>query len=478
MVFVLNKNKKPLNPCSFAKARILLKQGKAVIHKRYPFTIRLKYKIENPVTAPYEIKFDPGARYTGVAIVSKDAENIKINDESKTFKNVAFLSTIEHKSFQITDSLKKRTAIRRGRRNRHTWYRRCKFPNKIGQKSKFDSSRPKGWLPPSVRSIVDNLVNFTKKYSKLCPITSASIETVKFDMQLLHNPNISGVEYQQGTLHGYEVKEYLLERYGHNCMYCNSKIDDKTINMSKDDILEVEHMISKANGGTDKIKNLALSCHTCNQEKDKLNLDQWLEVLKKSRPTKLNLARIANISKLLEKGLPKFNRDTARVNAYRYSIMNKLKSLGLELEVSTGGRTKFNRIQIFNLPKEHYYDALCVGKFNPDIYNIPKGTKNLYIKAMGRGSRKMMNVDTNGFPYGKRKLHQKMFYEFQTGDIVNANIPKGKYKGVYVGRVAVRNRKSFKLTCLNKNLVFDVNPNYCKLVQRSDGYNYNLKEIS
>jgi hypothetical protein len=478
MVFVLNRNKKPLNACSYAKARILLKQGKAVVHKRFPFTIRLKVKIENSIISMHRMKYDPGARYTGVTIINKDVKEIKVNEEIKASQNVVFLGTIEHKSFLISSSLEKRSGVRHGRRARHTWYRRCKFPNKVGQKSKFNSSRPKGWLPPSVRSIVDNIVNITKKYRKLCPIDSVSIETVKFDIQLLNNPEISGVEYQQGSLFGYEVKEYLIERYGHNCMYCKAKVDKKIVNLSNDVILETEHMISKANGGSKRIKNLSIACHSCNQEKDSLNLDTWLEKLKNSKQSKLNIARIENITKLLENGLPKFNRDTARVNAYRYDIMNKLRELGLDLEISTGGRTKYNRIQLFSLPKEHYYDALSVGNLNPDVYKIAVGTKELYIKAMGRGSRKMSNVDKYGFTYGTPKLRQKIFYGFQTGDIVKADVLKGKYKGIHTGRIAVRSRKSFKFTCLKRKMVFDVNPDYCKVIQRSDGYNYNLKKLS
>jgi hypothetical protein len=69
MVFVLSKNKKPLNPCHPAKARRLLKQGKAVIHKKYPFTIRLKYKVDPTKNDPdYRLKIDPGAKTISLKI--------------------------------------------------------------------------------------------------------------------------------------------------------------------------------------------------------------------------------------------------------------------------------------------------------------------------------------------------------------------------------------------------------------------------
>ena len=42
-VYVLNKHGRPLMPCSPAKARHLLKDGKAVVKHRTPFTIQLVY---------------------------------------------------------------------------------------------------------------------------------------------------------------------------------------------------------------------------------------------------------------------------------------------------------------------------------------------------------------------------------------------------------------------------------------------------
>ena len=269
MVFVLSKHKQPLNMCYEATARMLLEQGKAVVHKIFPFTIRLNYKSERLIVKQYRLKIDPGSKVSGIAIL----------DEKD---NVVFLAELVHRGDVIVKRLKDRSGARRNRRNREIRYRHCKFINhymKKGSKYKAETPRPDGWIPPSIRSIEHDIVNFVNKYQKLCNITSISVESVKFDTQLMDNPDISGVEYQQGTLLGYEVREFLLEKFGHTCQYCGGH--------SNDNVLEKEHMHSKSQGGTDTIQNLTLACHTCNQEKDYLTLPQWFEKLK-SNKTHLN----------------------------------------------------------------------------------------------------------------------------------------------------------------------------------------------
>lgn len=45
-VFVLDTNHQPLNPVHPGEARLLLKQGKAAIWRRFPFTVILKYAVQ------------------------------------------------------------------------------------------------------------------------------------------------------------------------------------------------------------------------------------------------------------------------------------------------------------------------------------------------------------------------------------------------------------------------------------------------
>ena len=275
---------------------------------------------------------------------------------------------------------------------------------------------------------------------------------------LMNNPDISGVEYQQGTLFGYEVRSYLMEKYNHTCQYCGG--------LSGDNCLEVEHIISKHNKGTNKISNLTIACHTCNNDKDNLNLDQWLSALQEiPKPAKLNEQRIKLITSFLE-GHPLSHKNYAAwVNSLRYYIINNIDTQDLEL--STGGKTSYNRRQL-GLPKDHHFDALCVGEV-PDEFKYANQPV-LYIKAMGRGTRFRGNTNECGIITTKFYNRSKMVFGFQTGDIVKACIPKGKYAGTYIGRITTRKSGSFYL--VGAKTVPCVNHKYCKLLQHGNGYNY------
>jgi hypothetical protein len=189
-VFVVDTNKVPLAPCHEAKARILLDAGKAAIFRMRPFTIILKHAVENPHVPDLRIKLDPGSKTTGIAIVSD------------TSGKIVFAAELAHRGQAIKSALDDRRALRRSRRNRHTRYRESRWQNR---------RRKAGWLPPSLQSRIANVLTWVARLSRLCKITSTSLELVKFDMQLMENSEISGIEYQQGTLAGYELREYLLE---------------------------------------------------------------------------------------------------------------------------------------------------------------------------------------------------------------------------------------------------------------------------
>ncbi len=180
MVFVLDRSKKPLDMISHAKARILLKNRLAVVHKIYPFTIRLRDNSCVGRNKAYTVKIDPGSRTTGVAIVDdKDS--------------VVMLAEIEHRGHIIKRNMDSRRAVRRHRRNRKTRYREARHLNR---------TRPKGWLAPSVRSRADNVINFIRKYKKLININKVMIENVSFDTaQMTSDDCLIGTAYQQGPLY-------------------------------------------------------------------------------------------------------------------------------------------------------------------------------------------------------------------------------------------------------------------------------------
>ncbi|HEY6409181.1 MAG TPA: RNA-guided endonuclease IscB, partial [Ktedonobacteraceae bacterium] len=405
-VFVVDANKHPLNPVHQGYARILLKQGKAAVLHRFPFVLILHTEVKTPQLEPLRVKLDPGSKTTGLALVH-DATG-----------EVIFAAEITHRGADIKNALDDRRRVRRGRRSRDTRYRKPRYLNR---------RRPKGWLPPSLESRVSNVVTWVKRLMRLCPIAAISQELVRFDMQAMDNPEIAGKEYQQGTLAGYEAREYLLEKWGRACTYCGAA------NIP----LQIEHIQCRAKGGTDRISNLCLACEPCNLEKGTLDIQIFLA----KKPDLLK--RILATAKAPLK-------DAAAVNATRWKLYERLQALGLPIECGTGGRTKFNRVTR-GLEKTHWHDAACVGASTPETLQI-QGIMPLHIKAYGHGCRQMCLMDKFGFPRTKPKA-KHFTHGFRTGDIIHARIPAHlNNPGVHVGRMAAKANGSFTITTKKGNV--------------------------
>ncbi|MCC5631456.1 RNA-guided endonuclease IscB [Nostoc sphaeroides] len=422
-IFVIDSEKRPLNPIHPAQARQLLTSKKAAIYRKFPFTLILAESLPEVPVSPLRLKVDPGAKVTGIALVSDSTGE------------VVFASELNHRGFAIRDALTSRRQLRRGRRARKTRYRKPRFLNR---------TRPEGWLAPSLQSRVDNIKTLVEKLRRFAPITAISQELVRFDMQLMRNPDIEGKEYQQGTLAGYETREYLLEKWGRQCAYCGVK----------DAPLQIEHIHPRAKGGSNSITNLALSCEKCNTKKGTKDIKDFLK-LDPSKLTKI----LAQAKKTLA--------DAAAVNTTRFALLNVLKSTGLPVETGSGGLTKFNRSQQM-LGKTHWLDAACVGKSTPVL--IIKGIEPLLIQAFGHGSRQSCRTDKFGFP-NRHVPREKIHFGFQTGDIVKAVVTTGKKIGTYVGKVAIRSSGSFNISTKN-GLIQGISHKFCKRIHAKDGYSY------
>ena len=422
MVFVLDRSKKPLDMISHAKARILLKNRLAVVHKIYPFTIRLKDNSCVSNNRTYTVKLDLGSRTTGVAIV--DDKN-----------QVVMLAEIEHRGHLIKKDLDSRRAVRRSRRSRKTRYRLARFLNR---------TRPKGWLAPSVKSRADNVINFIKKYKKLININKIMIENVSFDTaQMSSDTKLWGNDYQQGNLYNKNLREFVFSKTKGRCSYCEEKAT------------EIDHIIPRSNGGTNSSYNLTPACRPCNEKKSNLSLKEFGKLMNK------------DYSQLEPKKLPK---DAAIVQSARNYMIKEITKLVSNTTSYDAWLTKYNRDRL-DLSKQHYYDALSVG----NIENFRFLTdKVLQISAKGRGSRQMCRMDSYGFPRTKPK-GSKLVKGFQTGDMVKAIVPKGLKKGEYLGKVAVRSSGYFNIQTKTQ-VIQDIGYKYCRLIQRSDGYSYNYKE--
>ncbi|MBE9217604.1 RNA-guided endonuclease IscB [Dolichospermum flos-aquae] len=256
--FVLDTKKRPLDPIHSAQARQLLRSKKAAIYRQFPFTIILKESRSDSPISPLRLKIDPGAKFTGMALVN-DANG-----------EVVFAAELKHRGFAIRDALTSRRQLRRSRRARKTRYRQPRFLNR---------TRPERWLAPSLQSRIENIKTWVERLRKLAPIEAISQELVRFNMQLMTNPDIQGKEYQRGS---------------------------------------------------NSITNLTLSCEKCNTKKGTKDIKYFL----KKDPLKLE-----KILKQAKRPLA----DAAAVNTTRTALLEVLKATGLPVETGSGGLTKFNR---------------------------------------------------------------------------------------------------------------------------------------
>ena len=423
-VFVVDTNKQPLNPVHPGYARLLLRQGKAAVYKRYPFTLILKTGAQCPKVEPLRLKIDPGSKVTGIALV---------NDASG---EVVFAAHLEHRGTQIKKALDQRRGVRRGRRQRKTRYRQPRFLNR---------RRRQNWLAPSLESRISNIVTWGERLRRFAPISAISQELVRFDLQALEHPEINGVEYQQGTREGYEVREYLLEKWGRRCTYCDASGLP----------LQVEHIRSRAKLGGNRPGNLCLACEPCNLAKGTQDIRVFL------------IEQPELLKKILDQA-QKPLKDSAAVNATRWALFERLKALALPVECGSGGLTKYNRTTR-GLSKDHWIDAACVGKTTPEHLCLT-GVAPQEITAKGHGCRQKCNVDDIGFPRSKPKGTKKV-KGFQTGDLVRAVVTTGTKQGVYVGRVLVRASGSFDIQT-KQGRVQGISHRFCTPLHRCDGYTY------
>ncbi len=426
MVFVLDRRKKPLMPCTPKRARLLLERRRAVVHRLKPFVIRLKdRRVEDSVRQPVALKLDPGSKTTGMTLA-----RVEETGEGEVHHGL-HLSEVQHRGGEVHAAKQTQRNARRRRRSANLRHRQPRYENR---------RTPKGWLPPSLLSRVGNVLTWTARYARWVPVTRIEVEWVRFDTQLLQNPEIEGVQYLRGELAGWEVRAYLLVKYEYRCAYCGKTSA----------ALEIDHIRPRSRGGTDRLSNLCIACHDCNQAKAEQTAAEW------GHPE-------------VEAGARAPLKDAAAVNATRFKLVEALRAFGLPIRTWTGGRTRWNRAR-FVIEKTHALDALCVG----EVAGVRAGKiKTLHVTAMGRGEHCRTNWTKEGFPRAY-KMRQKQVRGFKTGDRVRAVVPaKLKTAGIHVGRVQVRRSGSFDIETRERE-VPGVNAKYCHLIQRGDGYDYVL----
>jgi len=268
---------------------------------------------------------------------------------------------------------------------------------------------------------------------------------------LLQNPEISGTQYQQGTLAGYEAREYLLEKWDRRCAYC-----DRPGAGPGGVPLNIDHIVPRARGGSSRVSNLTLSCVPCNRAKGARDVREFV-------------TDAARLTRILDRARAPL-KDAAAVNSTRPALRRMLEATGLPVESASGGRTKWNRHRN-RVPKSHVLDALCAGTVEA-AGSWP--ARNLVATSTGRGSYARTRSDAYGFPR-LRLTRVKRHYGFITGDLVRAIVPAGAKAGCYTGRVAVRASGSFNITT-SSGTVQGISHRHVRLIQRADGWRYHKQE--
>jgi 5-methylcytosine-specific restriction endonuclease McrA len=423
-VFVLDKYGHPLQPTTPARARKLLTKGRAVVARHTPFVIRLKDRTvcESEVDG-VEAGIDPGSKHTGIALFTTRAGE----------RRARFALQLDHRGATIRQKMQQRANYRRGRRSRNLRYRAPRFSNR---------TRPQGWLPPSLRHRVVTTTSWVDRLSRWAPVRAVHVERVAFDAHAISaGKPLEGAEYQHSTLHGMEVREYLLAKWGRACAYCG------TTGVP----LNIDHIQPRGRGGTDRISNLCVACISCNQDKGNRALEDFL----KGKPKLLAKIRAQAKAPL---------RDAAAVQSTRRALWRELDQR-IPTHTASGGRTKWNR-QRCGLTKTHTLDALAVGKLDTITETV---TSVLVAGCAGRGTHARTRPDKHGFPR-LRLPRQKRFSGYQTGDLVRADIPTGKHQGTHTGRIMVRSTGRHRIPVTGGHA--DTSYKNLRLLQRADGYAY------
>jgi len=336
-VFVLSRSGKSLMPTTPRRARIFLKTRRARVVSREPFTIQLRFETTTH-TQPVTVGVDTGSHTVGLAATAN--------------REVVFQAEMRLRT-NISGKLIQRRQYRRTRRSRKTRYRAARWANR---------RRSTGWLPPSLRARADATVKVVRFVARILPIRQINVEIGSFDTQKMQNPEVSGVCYQQGQLQGYLLREYLLAKWQRQCAYCQTSGVP----------LQVEHLIPKSRGGSDRTSNLVIACDRCNKRKGIRTAEEF------GFPEIQAQARMPL-------------KDAARVSSIKTAVVQPLaQQFGLErVAVRYGYETKYQRMQVLNLPKSHANDAVAIACA---IGEVVKPLTLVYqLRCVPRGNYQMYN---------------------------------------------------------------------------------------
>jgi 5-methylcytosine-specific restriction endonuclease McrA len=392
-VFVVSQAGKPLMPTTPRRARIWLRAKRARVVSCEPFTIQLCFET-TCYTQSVTIGVDTGSKTVGIAATANAETLLQAEVQLRT---------------DVSEKLTQRRIYRRARRSRKTRYRAARFANR---------RRKARWLPPSVSSKRAATLKAVRFVASLLPVHQVNVEIASFDTQKMRNPEITGITYQQGSLFGYQVREYILEKWQRTCVYCGSK----------DTSLQIEHLVPKARGGSDRVDNLTLACKPCNQRKGNQTAAEF------------GFAQIQAQARLPL-------RDAAQVSSLKTALLAVLKQqFGEErVQVRYGYQTKYQRIQVLDLPKSHAYDAVAIACELGEIVSPLSGVYQ--IRCLPRGSYQRYNGKRSEHKcWAPRKVHGFKLYELVKAKGQVGYIAGRREKGAFVIKDVTSGKKLVEIT--------------------------------
>jgi len=392
-VFVLSKEGKPLMPTTPRRARVWLEAKRARVVRQEPFTIRLRFATGEHVQ-PAKVGVDTGSKEVGIA--------------ATTNGEVVFQAEV-HLRDDITEKMTQRRQYRRNRRARKTRYREARYDNR---------RRPDGWLPPSLHSKAEATVKAMRFIASFLPVGRVRVEVGSFDTQKLQNPDIAHLEYQQGELQGYLLREYVLEKWQRKCAYCEAR----------EVPLEIEHIVPKSRGGSTRASNLTLACHTCNQGKGQQTAAEF---------------GFPHVQ--AKAGVPL--KDAAHVSSLKSRVVHDLQAAFGENQVSItyGYETKYKRIQGLDLPKSHTNDAVAIACEIGEVVK-PLGMVH-HLRCLARGHYQRFNGRHSEHKcWAPRKVRGFKLYELVKAKGGVGYIAGRREKGAFVIKDVISGKKLVEVT--------------------------------
>ena len=348
-VYVINKNGNPLMPCKPAKARHLLRDGRAKVVNRKPFTIQLLWDCEENVQ---EVRcgIDKGCKVTGIACVGNG--EILFSANIKHRNPVA----LQQKDGSTKTFVQVRAERRRGRRNRHRWHRKPRFLNRA-------SSKRSGRLPPTIRMNVMEVVRVVRKIP--LPISHITVEDVQVDVRKISDPDVRGSEYQQSNRLDENLRLACLMRDNFTCQKCEKK----------DTLLQAHHIVWTTKGGKDSIYNLITLCEDCHDK-----------VHETGESGKVNL-KGGKVVTGMDGFKDRIAQRTMQGKTLMYSLLEKIAPLSTCYGYQTASFRK-----ACDFPKEHWIDALCIANLKTGELIQPDKENHYEIWFRAKQTRRIFNT--------------------------------------------------------------------------------------